>query len=381
MTRTISILSLVFLLACGSSPPATVPDAAAPLPAHYRVRSSFDVASNMPGDVGAALNELFDATDDPSDPALFLVQLVIAKMPDGPAKTIATGAAPYLAAYLNTRLLAIAPQLVVRVLTVARELGQAARSLGPPETLDIASDGASATHAITGVRYTLDNVDVELPFDAYSLPDVTAAVGIQTSPGALAIGSHAMALSYGRLLRMTLDHAIVPRVDPGAVDLLGLLQNAVDCAAVGDAIAAGLGVGDATTYATACRDGLTLAATAIYDDLAHVDSEQLVYTIAGQAHVADFAGNETLADGVWTGTLDYGPARAPLGSATFTGTREEVQPDAEIEPAEAPSPRPAAILRRPRATKLAPSSLLSRRDYMREPVNVSVLASGAGVPA
>jgi hypothetical protein len=314
-------LPLVFLLACSSQPVLT-PDAPPPEPARYAVRSTFDVATNMPGDVGRAANVLFDATDDPDDPARFLIDLLIAKLPDGPVKAVATAAAPYLAGYLQVRLDAVAPELLLRLVTVGRELGMAARNLGTVDTLTIATDGSSATHAITGVRYQLDGIAIELPFSDYGMPVLTTTAPATAGPGALAIGEHEFSLSYGQLLRLTLDHAIVPRVDPGAIDLLGLLQSAVDCTAVGADVAAALGAGNPAIYATACRDGLTLAASAVYDDLAHADAEPLTFAIAGEARVLELATGEALANGVWTGTLTYGSAQAPLGRATFSGQRE-----------------------------------------------------------
>ena len=52
----------------------------------FRVNSTFDVATNMPGASGNFLNGLIAATDDPDDPMSWLVDQMLAKMDDGTLK-------------------------------------------------------------------------------------------------------------------------------------------------------------------------------------------------------------------------------------------------------------------------------------------------------
>src|SRR5688500_1938588 len=71
----------------------------------YQMRSSFDLATNAPGKVGEATRTIIDITDSPEDPSLWVLERVIEKMPNGTAKNFANGAKPYVAGYLNDRLL------------------------------------------------------------------------------------------------------------------------------------------------------------------------------------------------------------------------------------------------------------------------------------
>ena len=57
---------------------------------------------------------LTDATDGPDDPSHYLLDQMIATLPDGTIKTIAGDAVPYVAAYLNAQITAVAPNLVAQ---------------------------------------------------------------------------------------------------------------------------------------------------------------------------------------------------------------------------------------------------------------------------
>src|SRR5262245_59391043 len=88
--------TLVFTLACADAP--AVADAPPLDPAgRYVLRSAYALPAPPPS-AAAALDELVARLDDPSR---YLVDLVIARMPDGDAKRIAQTLAPYVAAYVD----------------------------------------------------------------------------------------------------------------------------------------------------------------------------------------------------------------------------------------------------------------------------------------
>ena len=49
----------------------------------YSLQSDFDIASNMPGTVGAVTNGFIDATDSPDDPSRYVLDRLIALLPNG----------------------------------------------------------------------------------------------------------------------------------------------------------------------------------------------------------------------------------------------------------------------------------------------------------
>src|SRR5438477_9174888 len=89
----------------------------------YNVQSTVDLAQNVPGPAGQVVNLLIDATDDASDPTNWLLDQVIAKMPDGPLKSLLQTVEPSLASWLNSQLLAIAPGFVSGIVQAGDAFG------------------------------------------------------------------------------------------------------------------------------------------------------------------------------------------------------------------------------------------------------------------
>jgi hypothetical protein len=324
----LAVALAVALTGCSDSaalvpPPAVVDAPPPPAATLFALNSELDLGDQLPGAVGSAVGELIDATDDPDDPTKYIVDRIIAQMADGTAKDIAEAAEPFVTAYVNQRLLADSPQLLAKLVALGRGFGDAARQLGTMDTLAIAPDG-SAVHAIIGVRVQLDSEVVELGFDDHGLAPVSAGVTLHATVGQLALARHTLALPLGQTLRLVIDGAVVPHVDPGAVDLIGLLQNAVDCTGFGSAMAEALGFGSADGYTAACHDALTDVATTFYSELAATDADMLELDVSGTADAIDRDGDgrvDELDEGRWLGTVSYAGAQAPLASGTFSGTR------------------------------------------------------------
>lgn len=327
MTRihhAIVLVSFLVLAACGPTPPPA-PDAPAAQPTRFELASTYDLATDMPGAAGSALNKVIAMTDDPDDPSAYLLDEMIATMPDSSLKRATEALEPFVASYVNDCLLERAPNLVAELVMLGRELGQAAHAVGTTDSVVIAADGSLASHSIDGLHYVLDGATYDLALADYDLGPVDApAVEVAYGTGALALGAHDLALPYGQMVRVTLDHAIVPRVDSGAADLGSLLHGAVDCGAIGADIASALGAGDPATFSRMCGDVLTAAAESVYADLARLDDQALVLTVTGvaAAPVGPDGVADELSDGTWLGTVTYGSASAPLASGSFTGVRE-----------------------------------------------------------
>src|SRR5262249_55754157 len=149
-------------------------------------------------------------------------------------------------------------------------------------------------------------------------PNVTVVLD---ATNRFSIGRHELPIAYGKLIRVALDAAIIPAIDPTAHDLGELLTHLVGCNAVGQSVADALGFGGAALGAGACTVGLQAGAQAIYAQLA-IDASALDFELSGvsTASIQNYK-VQSLVDGVWTGMLTYQTTPAPLGTATFTGTR------------------------------------------------------------
>jgi hypothetical protein len=135
----------------------------------YQMRSTFDIATNMPGKVGEVTNAIIAATDETDDPTKWILEMIIAKMPDGTFKNILSGAKPFVSGYLNQRLLSIAPDFVVTMKQAGADFGQMARNFGLNEQLEVSGSGTAYTSTVTalGVHFKIDLFETDVNFADY----------------------------------------------------------------------------------------------------------------------------------------------------------------------------------------------------------------------
>jgi hypothetical protein len=287
----------------------------------------------MPGTVGTVTNAFIAMTDGADDPSDWILEQIINQMPNGTLKNLANSARPFVAGYLNDRLLQFAPDFVTTIVQVGNDFGQIAKNFGLNEQLDVSGnvDAYSSKVSAVGVHFKVDNVETDVSFADHSIAAVTADnVGITLDTfGKLEIAEHKLPVSYGKVLRLGLDEVIIPSLDSNASNLNELLTDLVDCQAVGqyinDAIASQFGYGGgASTWATACTAGLGYGAQTIYTKIDGIDRSALEFGLTGIAMAVD-ANNDRKVDkiqtGKWSGTLSYSGTPAPLSTATFIGSR------------------------------------------------------------
>ena len=351
MTR-LFVLALVACASCPAAPDVPV----GPLAIHgqFAIKSRFALAA-VPGAAAPALATLADATDGPDDPSRYLVDRLIAALPDGEAKTVAHEVAPLLAAYLQLEISEVAPSFVPGTRAIAAGLLALAREFTTLESWTIAGDGSTAI-SITGIEVSPGGkpVDLALPVGA------VASTQVAVDPtGGITTGPHTIALDYGQLLRLGLDHAVIPSVDPAATDLGRALHDLVDCTKLGARVAAFVGFGAPSLYATACDVGLSAAANELYARLP-ASTAVLSLARAGAARGFDSRGDrviDTVDAGTWSGSADGGP----LGGATFTGAAQPITSRQPRRQTAGPDRRRARSRLR-RATRRTPASDAFRAD-------------------
>jgi len=291
----------------------------------FSVTSDFDLATNAPGTPGTIANYFIQATDDPDDPTKFIVDELIKALPNGTIKSALQSAAPFVTGYLNDRLLDVAPDFVSKIVDVGDKFGQVTKHFGTVEVLDVNAQGM-ATTTVTGLHFKVDNVAMDFPFHDYNIADTkVSGLTVTLDPsGKLAISDHMVPLKYGQVLRLAIDQAIIPMVDPSASNIGDILHSAVNCQAVGQYVYEALGFGSPSTFESACDSGLTAAGNALYTQLDHIDASALEFQMAGTARGLDKNHDGKMDDistGTWAGTLGYAGTPAPLGAAKFFGAK------------------------------------------------------------
>ena len=299
----------------------------------YQVQSTFDIAANAPGTVGEVSRAFIEATDGPADPTEWILDQIIAKMSSGTLKNLLVSVKPFVAGYLNDRLLQIAPDFLTTMVTLGNDFGEMARNFGLNETLELAPAAQAYNGKVEaiGVHFKVDNVQQDILFADHQIAAVTAenvGVGLDLT-GKLDIGEHKLPLAYGKVLRIGLDEVLIPMIDPSATDLNTLFAHQVDCQAVGSAINDALTQqfgygGGASFWQSACVGGLQFGASAIYGKIASIDASALEFGLTGVAKGVDTNSDkkmDKIQTGTWSGTLSYGGTPAPLAAATFIGSR------------------------------------------------------------
>ena len=311
----------------GGDPTTQPPGENQPVPTtpegKFSVQSDFDLATNLPGTAGTIVNYFISATDEADDPTKFIVEQLVAQLPNGSIKNTLNNSIPFVAGYLNDRLLEVAPDFINKIINVGDAFGQIAHHFGTIEVLDINAAGA-ATKTVQGLHFKVDNIDLDFNFADYNMQPIKIEglqVKLETS-GKLSISEHKMPLKYGTVLHLALDQAIIPLIDPTASNLGEFLQNLVNCQAVGQHVYNALGIGSPSTFESACTAGLAAAGPALYRQLDNLDSSALEFGLSGTARGIDKNRDgkmDDIATGAWTGDIKYAGTPAPLATAKFFG--------------------------------------------------------------
>lgn len=311
------------ILACFATACATAdghhPDASPPPidPAGtYATRSALHFAMPVPGPADALADDLRVA----DNPSRYLVDKLIAALPDGESKTIAQGLAPFVAAYLDTRIDAIAPRFLPGMRALSDQLAALGQQLDTIETIAV-DERYTAVRTVVGMQ--VGKTDVMLALGGIAEPAV--ATKIAFNRGELAFDEHRLALPYGRMVRLALDRGIIPALDAGAFDLATLLRDLVDCPHLGQAFADAIGVGSAGLYSEACVVAMTAAATEMYGHMDAAGDPGIELVAKGTAHGVDLDRDghmDGLTAGIWTGGVAASGTTIELGGSTFEGKRE-----------------------------------------------------------
>jgi hypothetical protein len=300
----------------------------------YEVESQFDLASGLPGTVGDVVNTIIDMTDDPTDPATWLIDAALTQISSSTLVSFVNAFRPALDGFINDALLAAAPDFVTNLIALGDDFGQVARKFGTVSTLKVTAgmgpDGVIYTgkHSVDGFQFFIDGAIYEYSLAELSMGTVVAENISVTLDGEtkIAIAEHELPVSYGHLMLFALDNVIIPNLDPFAHDLRSLFQGMVDCYEIGWSISDYVGFGSPATYEAACDAALGVAAGAIESQILAIDDTGSALHIHGDAKPLDNTSDrkvDKLTGGLWEGTMTFGPLTSTLAKPNqkFTGKK------------------------------------------------------------
>jgi hypothetical protein len=293
----------------------------------YELDSRFDMVSGVPGTAGDVVNEIIAMTDGINDPAEYILDVIEDEggfsIPGRPA----------FDAIANDLIKSNAPGFVSAFIDLANDFGQVATKFGTDSTIRVSeasgAEGLLAAHTLHGFHFTIDSQTYAFTNADLGIEDVQVT-GIDTGVDRdrVSLKEHAMPIQYGGFLALALEDILIPMVDPSAINLFELLDQNVDCVAIGQAVNDAIGFIPASTAASLCRTGLQEASRFVMDKLTELDGIDL--HIAGDARLQETNGDrmvDNLTQGKWSGSIDYlGEAAALAADANvFTGARVQAE--------------------------------------------------------
>lgn len=299
----------------------------------YQLDSQFNIVDGLPGTVGTVVNTILDMTDDPTDPATWLIDKAMENVDSDTIRDLVDALRPGLDGYLNDVLLSSSPGFVSTFVNVANDLGQVARKFGVTSTLAVTQGGPDASelhaqHTMTGLVFVIDGVRYEYTMAELSMSevvsnDIQAGLVAETK---LTVGDHTLPVSYGAMLMFALDHIIIPAIDPWSHSLEELFNAYVDCATIGWTISDYVGWGSPGLYESACQTALAAAAAYVEDQIRGIDGTATALVIHGEAKPVDTNGDRTvdkLQGGLWEGVIQFGSLESVLAKPDqkFVGER------------------------------------------------------------
>jgi hypothetical protein len=298
----------------------------------YTVHSELDLVSGLPGTVGDVVNTFIEMTDDPYDPATWLIDTLLTEIDNSTVTSAVNLARPAVDGILNDLLLNYAPDFVTNIITMGDQFGQVARNFGVVSTLDVQEVGGvegdelGADHVMTGMFF---NIDADRY--VYSMADLGVEnqenLGLafrMENENKVFIGEHTFNMPYGAMLLLAVNDVIIPAIDPYATDLASLLGNMIDCQAVGQTLSDEIGIGSPGLYEGACDLGVNAAANFVEDQVRSLQGMDLDLS-TGEAKPMDTNTDalvDVLRNGLWTGEVNYFGSAATLTDATFRGERQ-----------------------------------------------------------
>lgn len=299
----------------------------------YRLESTFDLATGLPGQAGQVVNTVIDMTDSPTDPVSWLLDL------DQGVKDTLRPARPALDAFLNTFLKEVTSftidgqkvSVVAKFMEFGNAFGDVAKKFGLLSKLEITkkADGTyEAKHTIDGVFFRINNKRTDATLASLNMDNIVVEhiPLVLTGETSLSIADHSIPMSYGAMIVAAVDNVVVPIITPRAIGLREMLTDLIDCNMVGDAIYEELNILDGDFYEGLCGVAINAGAEILEGKLRTLGGTASEFKIHGTVRPVDANNDrtvESLGFGEWEGVLMLGGERGTLAKPNqkFTGQR------------------------------------------------------------
>ncbi len=302
----------------------------------YHIESRLNFISGL--EEGTAKDVVDDIIAFVREPAEFIVDFLLEQCQFGDFSCedhIPDFGREVLVAALEAAINEYAPDLVNEFLEHGQNLSDLLEDFGLTSTLTVTGNGDTrdAEHVLTGVVLDYGEHTFSATFDQLNVDNIESSSLELTLPefgNSISIEEHSMPFTYGAMLRIALERAVIPQIDDDANDIEQFLSNLIDC----ESLAEGLLGEDANDTLVAgltglCNAAVGFAADEVGDLIDGLDGGGLELVISGEAEAVSPGGSDSadvLRNGRWSGTIEY-PTEVmatlePLDN-TFEGNRTD----------------------------------------------------------
>lgn len=318
-----AVLAIVVVSGCASEgrPRGGEQDPDAPLVAgSYALESSLALPDGYLAERAPLFDQFLSMTDDPDDPATWLLDEIEDQLGWFEAAALATAReALGLDAIVNQLILEHSPELLAELVQLGGDTAELARGLEVSSRL-VVGDDLVADHQVIAIA--LAQGGQVAPVEGVALPGARGVV-VELDPesGVLRIARHGLAIEQGAILRFAVERVALPRVAPDADSVSGWLADEIDCAGIGARIEELVEVGSPSDYQDACADIVDRAVDQVLGDAFAMQAQ---LAIAGRARVSDDDGDGAydLLEGSWQGSMTVDGAALEMPAGRFEGVRE-----------------------------------------------------------
>ncbi len=205
----------------------------------YRVESSLDLVPGLEGDVGSILQVVVEFGDEPGEALIryfiYLAEELSDALPGGIEIPIPDEIDPeLLGPFLSQILEEHAGDFYNDVAELGSQFSQISQDFGLVTELEISVDGDSGTgdHALTGVQLRHDGEVDEHTMADMELEDEVDAVDVDIEfdeeEGTIELEIHGLPASYGQMLLVAFEEAILPQLDSEASTLAEFGEEQLD---------------------------------------------------------------------------------------------------------------------------------------------------------
>lgn len=295
----------------------------------WELENHFDAGEALPDGVDRVFDALAEMSDDPNDPATFILDTIRDQIDNDALRLAFDAARVYwnLDEDLNQQILDVAPDFAVDALQAGGDLGRALSNLqidsdlrlGQPDEFGV----INADHELIDLVLSLDGVTNRFSMtNDVHVQGATARNVLITvvDEHELQIEQHQFRVGLGTIVLFALNNMVLPRFNGSPESISELLENVVDCDSVGAWLSDTVDMGSPATWEDICGFGLAAASLYAEQQLLVLNDGYDTMTLQGTAEIKDPNGDlgfDRIDEGVWTSTWS-----GNSGSVQFPGTFE-----------------------------------------------------------